>query len=165
MGVQADWSGRRDSNPCPSSWQGDGIRASSVAPSVDVGPVRPFVQEVQPLLPRSRRVTKGRSAPRARRVAAVERQNEANGRSSARTRSRLPSRSRASSSPFEATKEGIDCSIDGGRRLNARLTPRDGYSDREGQNTRHPSTEGAASVRRSLWCRSSVQMTRCAAKP
>ena len=40
--------------------------------------------------------------------------------SAARGRSRLPSRSRASSSPVRGTKEGIDCSVDGRRRLNAR---------------------------------------------
>ena len=46
-------SGRRDSNPRPSPWQGVGIRASSVAPSVDVGPGRLVVREVLSNPPRS----------------------------------------------------------------------------------------------------------------
>jgi len=47
------WSGRRDSNPRPSPWQGVGISASSVVPSAYVGSVRFVVREVLPNPPRS----------------------------------------------------------------------------------------------------------------
>jgi len=67
------WSGRRDSNPRPSPWQGVGIRASSVAPSAYVGSVRLFVREVLPNPSRSNTRYYGKigSGPSRRRVATI----------------------------------------------------------------------------------------------